>query len=151
MSGVITVLHACGHEGKHAVSGGEPERRQREDWLRRQPCQACWRATQRQDAAAHAATLGLPPLVGSVEDIAWAEVLRAKAIAQNKAYHDQLLAEDPFAEVPALRDAVVGAARTAMDTLVAECHAKWWIENRFEVMDHVKQSAAQALRDAGPK
>ncbi len=151
MSALITVLHTCGHEGKHAVSGGDAERRQREDWLRRQPCQACWRAAQQRAATAQGTALGLPPLDGTPEDIAWAEVLRAKAIAHNKAYHDQLLAEDPFADDPPVHDAVVGAAQAALKALQGECHAKWWIENRFETLHFVKQQAAAALSTANSK
>lgn len=145
MSAIITVLHTCGHEGKHAVGDNELERRQREEWLRKQPCQACWRASQQRDASAQGSALGLPPLEGTADDIAWAEVLRAKAIAHNKNYHDQLLAENPFADDPALHDAVVTAARGALSQLCAECHAKWWIENRFETMSYVKQRVADAL------
>lgn len=145
MSAIITIHHSCGHEGKHAVSGNDTERRQREDWLRRQPCQACWRAAQQRDATAQGSALGLPPLEGNPDEIAWAEILRAKSIAHNKAYHDQLLAENPFEDDPVLHTAVVEAAENALAQLKAECHANWWIENRFETLNYVKQSAVAAL------
>lgn len=121
------------------------ERAQREAWLRQQPCQACWRAGQRDAAAAQRDAWKLPALEGAPDEIAWAEVIRMKAIAHNRDYHQQLLAEEPFQEDPGLHTTVITAANAALAELQGQPSAAWWVENRFEAPGYVKERIIAAI------
>jgi hypothetical protein len=96
--------HACGHQGERYQAYGKMELRERQRVaIERQECPACrkWQAEQ------HASAAGLPILVGSDKQIAWASDIRARAL--------RLLPADKA------------------DRLRAETSAKWWIEHRSEV------------------
>lgn len=143
------VTHSCGHEvthqiyGKHSGFGG---RESKIEWLSGQPCLECKRAAEaaeRAKASAVAAeanvSAGLPALTGSDKQIAWAESIRAAAIAKlggtpEIAHH---LSEAAKAE---LSDALVLIRSEITD----QAAAKWWIENRDE---DVVSNPARWMRD----
>lgn len=142
----FTVKHACGHEATHAHSGREAEGKQREAWLARQPCQACWRAREGQAASEQNQEFSLPPLDGSQEDISWAEVIRAKALAHSRSVEKEVTGDPRFdAGDHEMKQAIEEAAGEALQRLCAEREAAWWIENRFNVLDHVKVAIVAAI------
>jgi hypothetical protein len=141
----ITIEHPCGHSAPHGLSGTEQERQTRAAWLARQPCPTCWRAAQLNQATARRDALSLPPLEGSPEEIAWAEVIRAKVIEHNRDYHRQLLAEDSFRDDPELDTLVKQTASEALRELESEPRAAWWLEHRFDKLSHVKYRIVAAI------
>ncbi len=140
-----TIQHSCGHSAPHGLSGSEQERRIRTTWLARQLCPVCWRAAQLNQAAGRRDALSLPPLEGTPEDMAWAEVIRAKAMEHNRAYHETLIAEDFFRNDLELRPVVLHAADAALQELERETRASWWLEHRFACLNHVMERISAAI------
>ncbi len=141
----IMVTHTCGHMAPHGVNGSEQERRTREDWLKRQPCPDCWRSGQLAHATAQRDALSLRALEGSPEEIAWAEVIRAKVIEHNRDYHRKLMEEDSFRDDPELAPLVKQTADAALRELEDEVRAAWWLEHRFDKLSHVKYRIVGAI------
>ena len=71
------VTHTCGHTSRVELFGKNADREKRLAWLERTVCPDCIRAEQNEAAIEQ----GLPELVGSEKQIAWALSLREKAIA----------------------------------------------------------------------
>ncbi len=140
-----TVQHSCGHEVKHRYDGPEAERRQRQAWLRSKPCQICWQAERAGAAAEQREDLGLPDLEGSEEDVRWAEVVRAKAITHNRDFYSKVTRKTDVASQDKLHRAIVAAADEAMRELETQVEAAWWIEHRFDVIDHLRQATIAAV------
>lgn len=93
-------------------------------------CTARLRAEQNAKAAAENAAAGLPVLEGTPKQVAWAESIRAKLLAEVR---------------DAVRDNVKDAA---VAVISAHTSASWWIDNRFEggrglVSDHAKEIVKQ--------
>jgi uncharacterized iron-regulated membrane protein len=157
-----SVTHTCGHTAEHNLVGPGKQRDSKIAWLRRQPCWACHKAAEKvaRDAAnvqASAANLaaGLPALIGSEKQIAWAESIRAKALAsirnvakrlgegkQEQADSLGIALEDLNARRAAISDAGQ-AARLQLET---ETSATWWIDNRDDVESHVWTAVDKAKR-----
>jgi hypothetical protein len=140
------VTHACGHEVTHAFAGPEDAQRQREEWLRKRPCQVCWRNEQAGAALAQSQEWNLPPLEGSEEDKAWAQVIRAKAVAHNRDYHRRLVGSKGLSgQDEPLRQAIVAAADDALKEIEDQTSAAWWIEHRFDALNFIRQKTASAI------
>lgn len=140
------VIHACGHEVAHAYAGPEGGLQKREEWLRKRPCQECWRSEQAGLAQAQSRDWNLPPLEGTEENKAWAEVIRIKAIAQNHEYHKRLTSSKGLEKQPmALREAIVSAADAALDEVRGKADAAWWIEHRFDALNFIRQKTADTI------
>jgi len=147
-----TVQHSCGHEVKHRYDGPEAERQRRQKWLRSKPCQVCWQSNQAGEAAAQGKDLNLPELEGVDEDIRWAEVVRAKAITHNRDFYSRVTRKPDNTDENKLHQAIVRAADSALQELEEQSQALWWIENRFEVIDHLRRAtiaAVEPLMDNG--
>jgi hypothetical protein len=142
----ITVQHVCGHEGIHAVSGSEQDQKLREEWLRRQPCQTCWREKQTGSASAQSQEWNLPPLEGSDEEKSWAEVIRMKAIAHNRDYHKKLTGNPELGkEEETMRTAILRAADDALRELESQQSAAWWIAHRFDSLAAIRTRVVEAI------
>ncbi len=147
-----TVKHSCGHEVKHRYDGPEAERRQRQEWLRSKPCQVCHQAEQAGNAETQRNELNLPQLVGDGEDVRWAEIVRAKAITHNRDFYARVTRKPDVPSQEVLHQAIVRAADEAMRELESQTEALWWIENRFDVIDHLRRAtiaAVEPLMDGG--
>lgn len=142
----FTVKHTCGHEVKHRTGGSESERRQRQDWLRSKPCQLCWHEEQAGEASTQREALHLPELEGSEEDVRWAEVVRAKAVTHNRDFYSRITHKRKDSGEDELHQAIVSAADKAMRMLESQVQALWWIENRFEVIDHLRRATIAAVK-----
>lgn len=141
----ITIQHVCGHASPHGLGGREEDRRLRAAWLARQPCPDCWRAAQLARATGQRDAQHLPALTGSAEDIAWAEVIRAKAVEHNRAYHHRLVADDFFRHDKELHPVVMATADAALQELEQETRAAWWLEHRFDSLEYVMQRIRDAI------
>ena len=142
----FTVKHSCGHEVTHGCSGAEGDRDRREAWLRRQPCQACWRVKQSSAASAQSQDWKLPSLEGAEADHGWAEVIRMKVIAHNKDFLKRLTGSRNFRlDDEVMKRTIVTAADEALRELESQRSSAWWIGNRFEALSYVKRSVVRAI------
>jgi len=114
------ITHSCGHTVTHNIVGtnAHGERDRREQQLTSQVCSDCYRAEQ--TAAAVEANAGLPALSGSEKQIAWAESIRAKAVASLEEARAQINHEHPLAT----------RAGELIDDVLAQSEARYWIDNR---------------------
>jgi hypothetical protein len=121
------VTHACGHTSEHNLFGPYKERDRRAQWLAGQDCPTC--EAERREAAKRAANAaatqaaqeaGLPELLGSEKQIAWAESIRLKALGEAQE------AIEKNANTPERRAQVA----PLMAQLKGENSAAWWIDNR---------------------
>jgi len=82
------IIHACGHEQGHYLTGYDSEQERKAKWLKTTTCRDCFVAEKRAEEAA-AATLSsaaishlhLPLLTGTDRQISWASTIRTKRLA----------------------------------------------------------------------
>ncbi|MFF5265469.1 hypothetical protein ACFY4C_41880 [Actinomadura viridis] len=125
----VRIEHLCGHTATADITGPNThdQRDRKADSLASQPCPDCSRAerdaARQQQAKAAAATAtehGWPPLTGSEKQVAWAEQLRAAAIAE---MGERLTARlDP--------DTAQRAHDCWTDAALRRTDASWWIDHR---------------------
>lgn len=131
------ITYICSHEetielfGKHDGRDREIARREK------QKCFACYQAAKNEAAmqvvASVSAEVALPALVGSPKQIAWAEKIRAAAIAVliAKRETERRIKDAPFRGAPAERyDAAIAELDERIERAAGEVSAKWWIDHR---------------------
>lgn len=92
------------------------------------------REQENKDSAAANAAAGLPALTGSLKQIAWAETIRAKALAED-GYNAKLLAAmQPPTQLAgdklAQYSLIYNQLRVEYDRMRGRTSATWWIDNR---------------------
>ena len=109
------IIHACGHEQGHYLTGYDSQKERKAKWLKTTTCRDCFVAEKRADEVAAAALssaavshLALPPLTGTDRQIGWASTIRTKRLA---------------ALFSSNSDADCNACLRVTD-------AKWWIDRR---------------------
>jgi len=109
------IIHACGHEQAHHLTGFESQQERKAKWLKTTTCRDCFVAKKRAEEVAAAALssaavshLVLPPLAGTDRQIGWASTIRTKRLA---------------ALTNSNSDADCNACLRVTD-------AKWWIDHR---------------------
>ncbi len=82
------IIHACGHEQAHYLSGFDSQQERKAKWLKTTTCRDCFVAEKRAEEVAAAALssaavshLALPPLTGTDRQIGWALTIRTKRLA----------------------------------------------------------------------
>jgi len=82
------IIHACGHEQAHHLTGYDSQQERKAKWLKTTTCRDCFVAEKRADEVAAAALssaalshLVLPPLTGTDRQISWASTIRNKRLA----------------------------------------------------------------------
>lgn len=119
------VTYACGHSTEVQLYGPGKERTRRMDWMRTQECPACKTAT----AQATNEAAGLPALVGTPKQVAWAESIRAELVRQldgviansyGKAWEEKITAGDPERAPIAILAVQEHRRRFASETRAAE-------------------------------
>jgi len=82
------IIHACGHEQVHYLSGFDSQQKRKAKWLKTTACRDCFVAEKwaKEVAAAAASSaavlhLDLPPLTGTDRQIGWALTIRTKRLA----------------------------------------------------------------------
>ncbi|HRJ59942.1 MAG TPA: hypothetical protein PKZ99_02055 [Azospirillaceae bacterium] len=160
------IKHSCGHVVPTNITGPEAKRPARAEYLRSIPCEACRAAANAAEVAA--ANAGLPALVGSPKQIAWAEKLRAKALegAQAEQESPRLDGLNKLLKIPAVKfserigcsvEAVEKIMRDAkeiadgaMNKLRNETSSRWWIDKAEGInhwyLDQIR-AAEKTLRD----
>lgn len=141
----FTVMHACGHEAPHASDGDAREAQRLAAAMAQLVCPACIRSIRAESAATKRTDWALPALVGTPDDMVWAETIRIKVIETNQNYRTQLLAENPYADNARIRNALRHAADTALHELMAEPRAAWWVENHLSALTFVKMRIVTAI------
>ena len=109
------IIHACGHEQAHHLTGFESQQERKAKWLKTTTCRDCFVMEKRAEEVAAAALssaavshLVLPPLTGTDRQISWASTIRTKRLA---------------ALINSNSDADWNACLRVTD-------AKWWIDHR---------------------
>lgn len=113
------VTHACGCTHTHQIIGPHKERDKRIASLEMQKCADCWQAEKEEDARKTAeanAAKGLVALEGSPKQIAWAETIRAKKLAEIDKLGTSGTCTEAFFKVA--------------DYIKSIAEAKYWIDNR---------------------
>lgn len=143
--GVHTVTHTCGHDYEYNLNGNARAREDRVNWLAAQLCPACRREARRESAIEALCPDGLPEIGGGSEkQIAWAEKIREKQIAEiysgfsleslhfRGVVDDEKLSED-YSKYDAADDLTTEALRDYVQELFAQRpDAKSWIDNRLK-------------------
>ncbi|MBD8641563.1 hypothetical protein [Sphingomonas sp. CFBP 13733] len=82
------IIHACGHEQAHDLTGFDSQQARKARWLKTTTCRDCFVAEKRAEEAAAAALssaaishLDLPLLTGTDRQISWASTIRTKRLA----------------------------------------------------------------------
>ena len=129
------IKHTCDHVAEYNIGGKIDTRAGKRDWLAGQACPGCRKAQQiaAETAQATTARAALPPmplLNGSVKQVAWADTIRANAIA------------DAYAVVRQMADKATALGQPGVDETVTLYHgyisqlcneqlsAGWWIDHR---------------------
>lgn len=142
-----TITHTCGHSETVQICGPSCNRESEVAYLESRLCAICFAAkcaTDRQAANAAAAVAnaaaGLPALLGSPKQIAWAESIRAAAIADL----DKRLAaaRAQIDRLPYMFRAVAQEAIVAIDGIRGKASAAWWIDHRNDVLAEVRYIAS---------
>lgn len=148
------INYSCGHSDSIQMYGPIRDRESKKEWMERGVCPDCYRrqkederAKASQVAAEQAKASGLPALVGSDKQIAWAETIRKNALASAQ---NNVLSREAFAALPADKQesgrGVFEVVRTARDRLETETSAKWWIDNRYSVNRYCRSCGEAALK-----
>jgi hypothetical protein len=137
------IHHSCGHTVEHQLYGPGKDRDRKEQRLAKQPCESCDR--ERRAEAACIANAGLPALLGSAKQIAWAEEIRANLLAQIDAQVAaqcqcwlampeseavRALSEDKRGQAMALLADLRAKTLARVQQVRAEASCRWWIDNR---------------------
>jgi len=145
--GKYGVDYSCGHHGTVELFGKVSEREKRVEWMERGVCPECFRKQKEEEkrianeqAAKDNAEIGLPALVGSEKQIAWAESIRKNAL--NSPWNTvvkNLVIED------ANKKALYQKALELREHLEKETSAKWWIDHRNTVDSYVKTTLQNTI------
>ncbi len=110
--GKYVITHVCGHTEEVNLFGKHADRERKIKYLESIDCRACWDAEQ----AAKAREAGLPELTGSPKQIAWANGIRNRILAEA----DSCIKVHP--DWPNTAEWLTG--------LKQETQSRWWIDHR---------------------
>lgn len=159
------ITHTCGHDERIELFGKTSERERRIEWLQERPCTECWKKERAAEAearrnkeaamiveklgndaadAVNALSNATCTLEGSAKQVAWAEDIRSKCIAQALDQLRDLVARIP-AKATTRQSAALAAHCNAIASLIAnKTSAAWWIENRDDIAKAVIDEAIKA-------
>jgi len=151
------VNYSCGHSAEIQLFGPTKARYRKIEWLEESGvCPECYkaqkdaeRAAATQKAAEEAKSSGLPELIGSEKQVAWAESIRNEALNHNNKINDdpQIIADQPEEKQEEARRALE-ILITARKRLEVETSAKWWIDNRDRVNNFCYAAYRQEIKKA---
>ena len=123
------IIHDCGHEQGHYLTGFDSQQERKVKWLKTTTCRDCFVAEKRAEEAAAAALssaaishLDLPLLTGTDRQISWASTIRTKRLAA---------LTNPNSDADCY-------------TCLQVTDAKWWIDRRDLTDVDLMAAAAQA-------
>ncbi len=159
-----TIHYICGHDGVANLVGNVSMRSRKAKWLGEKKCPDCerkeleaFRAAQNEASAKANADMGLPALQGTPKQIAWAETIRAKALASKEneipnlpGDFDEESCEEmaqrlgyDIEDVKTAINATLDAASAARGELLAQAEASWWIDNNHKTNRWVREAAEE--------
>lgn len=119
-----TINHACGHTQDVQFVGKITERERRIAYMEQEDCPEC-RAAATNNAAAAA---GLPELIGSDKQIAWANKIRQDYLKELAEYIADL--DNPDDDDDEITPEELDSLRTLPQK---QASSKWWIESRYNL------------------
>lgn len=133
------ITHTCGHDETVQIYGTNVhgERERKAAWLESKPCRDCEREALREENLG-----GAVELTGSDKQVAWANDLRAKAIAEAKQLLARLAADTKVPQET--KDTLRANGENAIKAMLAETSAKEIIEHRDNLVRHYNAVAQQA-------
>ena len=159
------ITHTCGHDERIELFGKTSERERRIEWLQERPCTECWKkeraaeaeARRNKEAAMIAEKLGNDAaeainalsnatctLEGSAKQVAWAEDIRSKCIAQALDQACNTVARIPGKATAQQSAAFAAHCNAIASTIANKTSAEWWIENRDDIAKAVICEAIKA-------
>lgn len=133
-----TVTHKCGHEKEHNLIGPRRSREWKLERLESELCDECEAAErERQNAEAAAANreMGLPELIGTENQVGWAESIRHRFMDElddmMERYKDETVTEE---------------GQVIIDTLMAQTRASWWIDHRHLPLEQLFDQIARDIK-----
>jgi hypothetical protein len=143
-----TVTRACGHTETVVLFGKTKDREWRlENVEPSKLCHECWqkelaeqREKENQEAAEAAREMNLPQLTGSEKQVAWAETIRQKILANIDTFIHQEIREERRND-PKLLEAI--------EHIKSKTDASWWIDHRtadwsWEIKHLLEKAAKEA-------
>lgn len=131
-------MYACGHEDAVDIYGPGKDREWKREKEFSRPCPECRKKARQRErdeankiAAEAAAKMGLPDLIGSEKQVAWAITIRNDFINSV----NELLQKNPDRKITVAESKIIDINDWghAFDSLVSEkTTAKFWIDNREE-------------------
>lgn len=141
------IKHACEHSVLYPFYGEDDFAwSDRAQQLTQGICRLCAAAEQQQEqqqrsaqARQQAQERGLPPLEGSEKQVAWAETVRLSAFSAIDKVHlwVQEINDEAEREDPDYWGQVKGGIDKAVSYLEEQTEAKWWIDHRHGIYNHV--------------
>lgn len=136
------ITYACGHKGSINIVGPYKNRDQIAERESRKLCPECYSAKLAADRAAASAAAaeqakatGLPALTGSDKQIAWAETIRANAVAQLAKLSAYLDTADANPAATEAQRTAIRLGRDAIASALAQTEARAWIDSRDTTYD----------------
>jgi hypothetical protein len=131
-----TVVRACGHEETVALFGKVKLREWRlENVEPHKLCSECWqkevkqkRAAETRKAAEEAMDSGLPELIGSEKQIAWAERIRMQLLSALEEFYIKII--EAGEETLKKHDLTLEKIDMAVKNIQQKTSASWWIDHR---------------------
>lgn len=129
-----TITRSCGHTESVQIYGtnSHGERERKAQYEASKACAECYKAqlAQERQASAEAgaqvaADAGLAPLTGSDKQVAWANQIRGKFLAELDGIKAQAAAAGQDWDSP-----VAAETRALVDKVLAHTDSSWWIDNR---------------------
>jgi hypothetical protein len=137
-----TVNYSCGHSEVIQLYGKCSEREKRISWLEQRICPQCFKKEKEEEkrianeqAAKEAKEKGLPNLIGSIKQIAWAETIRKNALSSSS---NQVL--ENYIPKDEKEKVLYEKAKELRKYLETEISSKWWIDNRNTVDCYIRNS-----------
>lgn len=152
------VTFSCGHTDTVVLFGKVKDRERKIEWYESSClCPECYEAEKQRKfdeanakATAEAKEYGLPELTGSEKQVAWANTLRQKWIAETEKWIDYSESrlergrfQDNYEDAEMLRKAIAGMKKAMETRLLAETSARFWIDNRDEVVSKFLTKAGE--------
>ena len=136
------ITHTCGHEETVELFGKGTDRQRKIAWMEQQNCQECRKAAAIATAVSTNASAGLPVLVGSDKQIAWAETIRANQLAM---VTRELTSVAEAMARQGKTEAQIATDRAPIDAMVtkvqSQTSAAWWIDHRSDNLQTLLKAA----------
>lgn len=132
------IIYACGHSDIINLIGPSWRRESRLAYLSSGECFECYKKHSTEQAQQEAEQLELPPLVGTENQVSWAETLRIQKFAEIEKYVENLSEKDKEYRLVLM----------ALEKISNETSAKKWIEWRYSAAEYILNEVFEEMKDA---